>query len=662
MKSAFAAFLLVGAIVNAGEYTRTAHASDDVSRLIQQLHDPDVQHRRDAARELSKISPLPPAGLEAMAGLVERPDQDTLIALSAEAALCNAGASATPIATRFAHSKDKFISQKGMDLLGCIAPKDRDVWPLLIADYKQNPAGGAIWSLAQVGPPVLPVMIDALKGADPTMRAGAFMAIGRMVDNARNWSAGDAARNHIGLIAPKDLQPAEPQLVAALQDPDPKIQKRAAIALNFADPTDKRALPIFISVLTERDVQTIGLVISGLKAMGDAAKPAVPALEHALATDEDELIRSNAAEALVQIEGEAACAPLEQAIKKDKDWRTAQIRTMLGINPPCPRIIPTLIATFADEYPGESDALTALSKMGSAAVPELATALKSSNLYVRQNATDALAGMKPLPPDAVRALVTALKDKNSEVRNTATSALRTVGGDAQRAAEAADKRDQQASAEKPKPDTRLYSRKQIVAPIPADAEYMYPLRLVYIVPIAKKGAAAETKIFVTLHAGKDRADRLVIWKKVGEDQYQQEKVMYSEEEYEGLGYHYKRPFTFVAKYQHIGDKDTSQRNGFFFDVPITGWRFNDDNIFVVENDHAVPVVIESGNRGPAGGSDFHGGKLVFDENVYNRDDPTCCPTGGKITGTYKIIEDARQTPAVWKIVEATRKRIPPVSS
>ena len=224
---------------------------------------------------------------------------------------------------------------------------------------------------------------------------------------------------------------------------------------------------------------------------------------------------------------------------------------------------------------------------------------------MRENAAEALTGMKPLPPNAVPALVTALKDKNSDVRSMAITALQTVGGDAQRAAEAADKHDQQASADKPKPDTRLYSRKQVIAPIPADAEYMYPLNLVYIVPITK-GAVAEAKLFVTLHAGKDRADRLVIWKKVGEDQYQQEKVMYSEEEYVGLGNHYERPFTFDAKYQYISDKETSHRNGFFFDVPISGWRFQDDNIFVVEDEQAIPVKIDSPYGSPNGGNDFHG--------------------------------------------------------
>jgi hypothetical protein len=63
-------------------------------------------------------------------------------------------------------------------------------------------------------------------------------------------------------------------------------------------------------------------------------------------------------------------------------------------------------------------------------------------------------------------------------------------------------------------------------------------------------------------------------------------------------------------------------------------------------------------RWSAGGD----GKLDFIEDIYNRDDPTCCPTGGKISGNLKIIEDARQSPPVWKIVVATTKRIPPVSS
>jgi len=164
-----------------------------------------------------------------------------------------------------------------------------------------------------------------------------------------------------------------------------------------------------------------------------------------------------------------------------------------------------------------------------------------------------------------------------------------------------------------------------------------------------------------VHAGRDRSDRLVFWKKVGQDQYQQVKVMYSEEEYIGAGYHFEVPFTFESAYQRISDSGIAQWTGFFVDVPRTGWRMWDDNVFGLENDQLIPVQIDSPYGSPGGGNNFHNGKLEFGENIYNRDDPTCCPTGGQITGTYKIIEDARQRPPTWKIVVASTKRIPPVS-
>jgi hypothetical protein len=186
---------------------------------------------------------------------------------------------------------------------------------------------------------------------------------------------------------------------------------------------------------------------------------------------------------------------------------------------------------------------------------------------------------------------------------------------------------------------------------------MYPLTLAHMVPITK-GAAAEAGLFVTVHGGKDRPDRLVFWRKVGEDQYKQIKVMYSEQDYVGLGDHFEVPFTFHSAYQRINDSGIVQHTGFFVDVPVTGWRTYKDNVFVIENDQLVPVPIYS----PYGSPDFHGSKLDFGENIYNRDDPTCCPTGGNVTGTYKIIEDARQRPTIWKIVVATTKRTPPVSS
>ena len=264
--------------------------------------------------------------------------------------------------------------------------------------------------------------------------------------------------------------------------------------------------------------------------------------------------------------------------------------------------------------------------------------------------------MKPLPPDAVSALQYALQDRNSDVRNTAISALRTAGGEAQRDVEAAEKRDQQAATEKPKLDNHTYTRKQIMAQIPPDDEYMYPQTLHYILPVTKD-RAADAKLLLTVHSGKDRPDRLVIWKKVGPDSYQQEREMHTDDIL--LDDRYDRPFTFRAKYDYITGKGRSQKDGFFFDVPISGWRHEDDNIFVVEGNEAIPVNLDSPYGSPSGANDFRGGKLEFSENVYDKYDPTCCPTGGEITGTYKIVEDTTKTPPLWKIVVATTTSTPP---
>jgi HEAT repeat protein len=70
-----------------------------------------------------------------------------------------------------------------------------------------------------------------------------------------------------------------------------------------------------------------------------------------------------------------------------------------------------LIANLGEPPP--SDSVGPLSQIGAVAVPALTSALKSSNLYVRQNAAEALAGIKPVPPDAIQALTAALKDPNS---------------------------------------------------------------------------------------------------------------------------------------------------------------------------------------------------------------------------------------------------------
>ncbi len=622
-----------------------AQGTKDTAHLLQQLHDPDIQKQRDAAKALSNIEPVSSETLQTMITIVEAKGSDHQVRDYAQSAICNAGTAAIPTLQRWVRTVQPggLFRQIGVNLLGCLAPKDPDVWPILIGI-------GAMDELSSVGKPVLPLLFDQLRGSDPEMRKGALQAI----DTMAGWSQMSAAgRRDKNRIEPKDLDPVLSELTGALKDSDPETQSYAAFALHYADSTDLRVLPIFIRLVMEGDGSSAGSAIEALQKMGDAAKPAIPALEHALAKDQQSYIRAPAGQALAQIEGVGACSALENALAHDTDNRIFLLRTILGIKPPCPNLTQMLIAYLGERPP--SDSVGPLSEIGAAAVPALARALKSSNLYVRQNAADALAGMKPIPSEAIAPLTAALKDPNSDVRSSATTALLQVGGEAQKAAVAANKNQAPPGDKLPGPDNRLYSAKQMDAMIPADSDHEYPSQLVDKVPLANS-SGLNTPLIITVHAGQDRSDRLVIWKKVAPDQYQQEQVIYSDPEEDGTGIHYGRPSIFKANYERISDSGVTEQSGFFLEIPSSdGFHFHGNDFYKIENDRLVPVPAS----GEYGDAYFEGGTWKFFEPIYNRSDPSCCYSGGAIIGSYKLVEDAKQNPPQWKVVVATKKQMPP---
>lgn len=293
--------------------------------------------------------------------------------------------------------------------------------------------------------------------------------------------------------------------------------------------------------------------------------------------------------------------------------------------------------------------MDALARLGKPAIPALAGALKSPDLYVREDAVQALAQMKPLSPEAVHALMIALKDKSSDVRSAAARALQDAGGEAERAAVAEQKRQEQAYAQRIKRDAQRYTKQQIIAVIPADADHKYPLTLAYLFPIYPIGGSAQQAEFlITLHAGKDRPERLVFWKKVGDDHYQRLKVMEPESP-DFAGQHFEAPITFTAKVQVYGGQ--YDETELFVDVPMDEWRSHTDRVFVIDRDELHPVVIESPEkwykdklgpresvRYPAGNS-FSNSHLEWTFGIWNADNPMCCPTAGRVVGTYKVIKE-----------------------
>jgi HEAT repeat protein len=650
-----ALLLLVLAVpVSAEQAEEQNQAALDVSRLIHEVRTlPDSPDRRDAARELSMIEPLPPEAIQALAEVLPTTMHNGAVERYAIQGLVKAGARAIPALTSVLDSKDPQAREAAVEALGRMAASEPKAWPILIGSFRPGDESVRRWStayqwgiayqLAKVGPPVIPLLRKALTNSDPYIRAGAAATLAQLGNFDKTWSRNNPdTRREIVFASAADLAPAAPALAEALKDTDSNVQQQAAIALAYADPTDSRAVPILVDLLEKKDPILPDVAIAALENMGSAAKDADPALERAL-HNPNGVVGVGAARALANSAGAEACAPLAQAIADTKDGnvRAAAARAMVGLWPACPQTIPALIGTLGNR---EFSATNELAKLGKPAVPALTAVLKSPDLYVREDAVGALAQMKPLSPEAVDGLMLALKDVSFGVRSVAATALQNVGGEAAQAALAEQDREEKTYAQQSKPDLRRYRKQELIAMIPADADHKYPLTLAYLVPVYPRGGFAEQAEFlITLHTGKDRPERLVFWKKVGDDQYQQAKVIEPDDP-DFAEKHFETPTVFFPKGQVPGE------GVLCIDVPMDGYRSRTDQLFAIDRSELQPVEIESppqwykSKLGPQeqvwflAANWFSNDKLEFAFNIWNADDAICCPTGGRVTGTYRLVK------------------------
>jgi HEAT repeat protein len=97
-------------------------------------------------------------------------------------------------------------------------------------------------------------------------------------------------------------EPAE-HWVQALQDPDPKVRKKAATKLGNIGTADAAAVPALAGALKDRDAEVRAEAALALLRIGPPASEAVPALEEAAGNDKDAKVRSYATKALEKIRG-----------------------------------------------------------------------------------------------------------------------------------------------------------------------------------------------------------------------------------------------------------------------------------------------------------------------------------------------------------------------
>jgi HEAT repeat protein len=660
--------------------TVDSQAALDVAQLIKDLNSSDSRRERDAARRLSEMPTLPPEAIQPLADCLK-----TLLDGSPDGfaidALARAGARAIPALTSLMEVPG-VGRMLAIETLGNMDSSKPQVWPILINAFKETSGWAATanqtglfeiaYDLRRAGPGVIPLLRKALKDNDPKIRAGAAATLAQMGDLAREYSTNkNGLPRGTVLVSMADLAQAAPELKVAMNDPDWDVRHQAALALAYADPGDSRAVPSIVDLVENGDFILSIAAIAALDNMGNNAKDAVPALQKVLASSSDETLRGAAARTLGKVGGTAACTSLAQAMANDKECtpRFAASQAMAQLWTVCPQAISALIGTLGESgCTGEN----LLARIGNPAVPALIAALKSPDLYVREGAAQAFLEMKSLTPEAVNALTIALRDKSVNVSSKAADALYAVGAMPK---EVGAERDREAdiNAQSSELDTRSYSKQQISSPIPADADHKYPLTLSYLFPVSPADSAENPEFLITLYKGRERAERLVFWKKVGNDQYQQVDFN-GPEDFEDQNF--DEPTSFVATVHVPGGKDESQM---FVDVPITGWRSYEDQVFAVDDNGFHPVEIESAQdwyqpklkpdedvRRPAGNS-FSAGKLEWGLMIWGGYDPECCPTAGQVVGTYKIIKETQsaktssgtpESETTWKMVIDTARREP----
>ncbi|MDB5107529.1 MAG: hypothetical protein JWM69_470, partial [Candidatus Binatus sp.] len=293
--SGFAAILLMLAVAASisparGEENKLDQPSTPtVSELVTVLELPEsrdnLQRRRDAARQLSTINPLPTEAIAPLAEALDTLDRNGLQSY-ARAALARAGARAIPSLAAECNRNPKGEGcQASIRILGRLAKSEPAAWPVLIDDFRSHFGAGAAIEIAKVGAPVVPLLRKALKSDNPKHRAMAAKALSDI---------GPPAKNAIPDLLPL-LNDMAGNVEASGEWPSPVVQYEAALALANIDPTRKEALPLLIKIVTNEHSMTGIDAIKAIQNMGSNGREAIPALERVLAVESDGLNRSFAA-------------------------------------------------------------------------------------------------------------------------------------------------------------------------------------------------------------------------------------------------------------------------------------------------------------------------------------------------------------------------------
>ena len=608
---------------------------------VGELASPDVAVRRKAIARLAEDQTVPPDAVAPLVGLLE--DRDYVVCDMAVRALGHSGAPARTALEPLLGSPDASLRSRAARALARLAGSDPDAWPLVLrafGDENESVRGLAADVAGTLGAPALPWLTGALADPNAGRRAAAARALRGLGANA---------------------QPAARALVRALQDGDRATRREAALALAKIDPKERAVIAPLIDALPDLRA------IDALATLAPPPAEAIPALVGTLAQCDDVGTRERVATAFRRIGvGEPTVSSALVAALGDPDSLVrSEAASTLGVRrDDAPDVVPALVHTLGDDEGFvRMNAGEALAKIGEPAVPALLAALASADVYVRQEAARALDDMRPYPAAATDALIRALDDSSDMVRVSAASALRRSETQPAKDALARYEAARQRMLEVPpsSPD-RIVSKEDVIATRPSDSDHRYPLELQSLVPIDG------TDLVVSTHRSREGTGEMVVWAKVPGGYRRLESFVDDEPE---LASHAP-----VRTFRHAGDLFL------FVSLEYSGTAAaHEDTLFVVEQSDAAPPTLtpveiespvtwfhdrlgadESVNKGI--GISLTDERLAWSFGIWGPGDANCCPTAGRVEGTFAIRkderydDDAKRWETTWRMVVRDGKRRP----
>ncbi|SIN94144.1 HEAT repeat [Singulisphaera sp. GP187] len=267
-------------------------------------------------------------------------------------------------------------------------------------------------ALAQLGPPVVALLLPSVEASDPRIRRAAALALGQI----RPLAPGTVPKLVAGLDDPdlevqsaflaaiRGLGPrakeAVPAVRALLPNPAAEIRLQAIVILAQTAPRDELLLGDLTGLLNDTNTRVQRQAIELIRGLGPIGRKALPTVIGKLASPDPE-VRFAAAE-LIGSHGQAAAeaVPALTALLDDSTprLRTIAVRTLGGLGQSAQPALSRLIVLLGDEQ-----------------------------IEVRE-ATVLTLGSLELDPGLIRPhLAKALRDDTTEVRRAASKAIQRQG-------------------------------------------------------------------------------------------------------------------------------------------------------------------------------------------------------------------------------------------